>query len=705
MDHKGWMMIAVFDAIPYTCTLAAEALKQRAQLLVDQVENKDTWGVLGKYESDMSRLEELLQGCNGSGKSVKLIMKELRAAKKGFGDGLIKKSKQMLEEARGTTDGWEAHPGFYAKVIKTNEAVTEHGAEKNLHHMNFDQCEKLASKIGGRLPEINEVDAILGGKPHPYGEGHDSWCPCYNKGEKDWVQTGDPNRYCKSHRSLYRSYPPWGEETHEMHHRGWMHITVMGCKWSKMALRKLSTIDGKFNEVFNRVRCMLIDIKLATFVKKQQAVLKKSSNKDAIAALTAYTKAVAAFEACMETKELEEFLGKRDGDSKNVIGRQRELLGQSCSSLLPSPYSCPPPLHRTPPQTVVVPRNASPCDLLAISKKDAEADGLASNLASCNFDDSANICKSLGGRLPTYQELKAFLGTKGPHPYAEGKDCWIPCHTDGKKDWVQTGSCHAPLQKHSVWGYPDWGHDQHAHQHRGWMIVVAFPAKDLGNFDDAKAVIKDFEGIAKECIDPLIAEASAKLNKILDKSEANFDNTLMLKLDLAKALNNIRAARAEFAKDVDFIRSADTEKKFAYTDENKRIYGDALVRADIIMEQIQNARVGLVCDDFRSKLKLMRKEIDDSRLSADTLQGLADKGSLFKMMLRHEFLGCEFELNTGGPIEYMVNQEHLSLEEHEAKAQEWGGHVSSVADQEELDLICGMVNNQEWVLCTEQLRF
>ena len=203
--------------------------------------------------------------------------------------------------------------------------------------MNFDQCEKLAHKIGGRLPGLKEVDTILGGKPHPYGEGHDSWMPCYKEGEKDWVQTGDPHRYCQSHLEEHRCYPGWGEETHEMHHRGWMHITVIGPKLSKMATRKVSTIDGKFNIVFNRVKCMVIDNNLETFIKKQRAVLKKISPDDAIAALTAYTKAETALKECMEAKDLAESLGKNEGDSNDPIGRQRELPGQSCSSLLPSP--------------------------------------------------------------------------------------------------------------------------------------------------------------------------------------------------------------------------------------------------------------------------------------------------------------------------------------------------------------------------------
>ena len=79
----------------------------------------------------------------------------------------------------------------------------------------------------GRLPTNEEVDAILGGEPHEYGRGHDSWMPSYridedgNK-EKDWIQTGDPNRYCQSHLRHHKHYPGWGEETHHMEHKvGW----------------------------------------------------------------------------------------------------------------------------------------------------------------------------------------------------------------------------------------------------------------------------------------------------------------------------------------------------------------------------------------------------------------------------------------------------------------------------------------------------
>ncbi len=54
------------------------------------------------------------------------------------------------------------------------------------------------------------------------------------------------------------------------------------------------------------------------------------------------------------------------------------------------------------------------------------------------------------------------------------------------------------------------------------------------------------------------------------------------------------------------------------------------------------------------------------------------------------------------PVEYRVNEEHLTLQEHEKKAREWGGHVSSVADQKELDLIRGMVNNREVMLGGER---
>ena len=59
-----------------------------------------------------------------------------------------------------------------------------------------------------------------------------------------------------------------------------------------------------------------------------------------------------------------------------------------------------------------------------------------------------------------------------------------------------------------------------------------------------------------------------------------------------------------------------------------------------------------------------------------------------------------FDLAGGGkPIVYMVNNEHLTLQQHEAKAKAWGGHVTSVADQQELNLIRRLVNNQEWVYC------
>ena len=45
----------------------------------------------------------------------------LSAAKKSFAEGALEKSKQMLEKAGGTKDGWEAYAGFYAKVIKTGK--------------------------------------------------------------------------------------------------------------------------------------------------------------------------------------------------------------------------------------------------------------------------------------------------------------------------------------------------------------------------------------------------------------------------------------------------------------------------------------------------------------------------------------------------------------------------------------------------------
>ena len=55
------------------------------------------------------------------------------------------------------------------------------------------------------------------------------------------------------------------------------------------------------------------------------------------------------------------------------------------------------------------------------------------------------------------------------------------------------------------------------------------------------------------------------------------------------------------------------------------------------------------------------------------------------------------------PIVYMINKEILNLQQHEAKAKQWGGHVSSVANWEELNLIRSLVNNQEWVYCVISL--
>ena len=209
-------MIVVLSDMPQSCTLAIEALRERSCELIDKAKNKGIWDIVNKYESELSEVEEQFRHCAGSITSVYSVAKELGATKKRFADRMLREASKMIEKAGGTTDGWEAHRGFYAKVISTDDTRLKYGAEKDLHHMNFDQCKELAKKIGfsvGRLPEIKEVDIILGGKPHPYGEHHDSWMPCYNEGEKDWVQTGDPNRYCQSHLDEHRHYPGWGEET------------------------------------------------------------------------------------------------------------------------------------------------------------------------------------------------------------------------------------------------------------------------------------------------------------------------------------------------------------------------------------------------------------------------------------------------------------------------------------------------------------
>ena len=118
----------------------------------------------------------------------------------------------------------EAVGGLAVGLVISNE-MCQGFFQKNLHEATHGWCKSKAQQFGGRLPANSEVDAILGGKAHKFGTGHDSWMPSMDeKWQPDWIQTGDPNRYCQSHREEHHHYPGWGDEEHEMRHRGWMFI-------------------------------------------------------------------------------------------------------------------------------------------------------------------------------------------------------------------------------------------------------------------------------------------------------------------------------------------------------------------------------------------------------------------------------------------------------------------------------------------------
>lgn len=123
------------------------------------------------------------------------------------------------------------HSGLFYGVVmcafeKDDKNVVKEGKE-SLQHMNHAEYMEVAKKLGGRLPIAFEVDSFLKGKPHKFGEHHDSWMPCITEeGEKDWIQTGDPNRYCQSHLVEHHHYPGWGDDDHPHRHRGWMCIIV-----------------------------------------------------------------------------------------------------------------------------------------------------------------------------------------------------------------------------------------------------------------------------------------------------------------------------------------------------------------------------------------------------------------------------------------------------------------------------------------------
>ena len=84
-------------------------------------------------------------------------------------------------------------------------------------------------------------------------------------------------------------------------------------------------------------------------------------------------------------------------------------------------------------------------------------------LKSYNYDQALEYAKELGGRLITFDELKALLKLHGGVLY-KGHDEWVPVTStdkDGKetRDWAQLGDkYHKPGKSHEdEWGWPSWG--------------------------------------------------------------------------------------------------------------------------------------------------------------------------------------------------------------------------------------------------------